>query len=68
MLRKRISILLLLMGLMTSLAGCGMNWTDDLVREYEEMKDGIISELHEMKDGIKKEFGDWIDSMSQYGY
>lgn len=55
------------MGLMTSLAGCGMNWTDDIVREYEEMKDGIISELHEMKDGIKKEFGDWIDSMSQYG-
>ncbi len=66
MLRKLISVLLLLAVLMTSLTGCGIDLARGIVREYEDNKDGIKSELHELKDGIKNEFNDWMGSISQY--
>lgn len=66
MLRKLISVLLLLTVLMTSLTGCGMDLVRGIIREYEDNKEGIKSELHELKDGIKNELNDWISSFSQY--
>lgn len=66
MLRKWISVLLLLTVLMTSLTGCGMDLVHGIIKEYEDNKDGIKSELHELKDGIKNEFNDWMCSISQY--
>ena len=66
MLRKWISVLLLLTVLMTSLSGCGMDLVHGIIKEYEDNKDGIKSELHELKDGIKNEFNDWMGSISQY--
>lgn len=66
MLRKLFFAGLLLVVLMTSFTGCGMDLARGIIREYEDNKDSIKSELHELGDGIKSELNDWIGSISQY--
>ncbi len=63
---KLIFILLLLLILLTSLTGCGMELARGIIREYEDNKEGIKSELQELKDGLKEEINDWIGSVSRY--
>lgn len=63
---KSIFVLLLLLILLTSLTGCGMELARGIIREYEENKEGIKSELQELKDGLKEEINDWMGSASRY--
>lgn len=63
---KSIFVLLLLLILLTSLTGCGMELVHGMIREYEDNKEGIKSELQELKDGFKKEINDWMGSVSRY--
>ena len=66
MLRKLITVLLLMSILMTSLTGCCMELGRGIIKEFEDNKDGIMSEFNELKDGIADEFNEWLGSISKY--
>ena len=66
MLRKLISVLLLFIVMMTSLAGCSLDLACGIAREYEDNIDGFKNELYEWEDGIKREFDEWLSSISKY--
>lgn len=65
MMRKWISIFLLMLSLSICLTGCS-ELGSGLLKEFEDNKDGIKSELEELKEGIKDEFNDWVGSISKY--
>lgn len=66
MLRKLVSVFLILAVMMTNLMGCSLDLVRGVVRELEDNADGIKSELHEWETGIRREIDDWLSAASKY--
>lgn len=65
MMRKLIfaAVSVLLLG---SLAGCGTDLGDGIIKEYEDNKDEIHQELNELWDGFLEEINDWSESFATH--
>lgn len=66
MIRKWISVFLLLAVLTTGLTGCGMELARGIIREYEDNKEGIKSEIYELKEALKSEIREWWDFANEF--
>lgn len=62
MLGRFIALILLILALMTRLAGCCMEVGRGIMKEYEENKETIKSEFYELKDSLMEEIDEfWED-------
>lgn len=66
MLRKWISVVLLMILPAVCLTGCGVDLVHGIIREYEDNKESIHGELRELIDSAKDEIDEWMGSASSY--